>query len=114
MLKYEYKIVEAPGPSSTLPSATVQANFLCEHGAEGWEVCAVINRCSAYVLKRLINSEQSTECFFVVSSSEEPERIFFTKEDAYVTKANYIDSFDAKGMRVAGYKWVDGTYTTEF
>lgn len=113
MLKYEYKIVEAPSPSSTLPGVTVQANFLCEYGAEGWEVCA-INKYGAYVLKRPIISEQPAECFFVTSSGEEPERIFFVKEDAYATKANYIDSFDAKGIRVAGYKWVDGTYTTKF
>jgi hypothetical protein len=55
------------------------------------------------------------EIYFVCSDSEEPEVIYFTKEDAFKTCINYVDSFDENGKRVASYKYVsDGEYTTDF
>jgi hypothetical protein len=55
------------------------------------------------------------EKYFVCSHSEEPEVIYFNKEDAFKTGINYVDSFDEKGKRVASYKYVsDGEYTTDF
>jgi hypothetical protein len=55
------------------------------------------------------------EKYFVCSHSEEPEVIYFNKEDAFKTGINYVDSFDNNGKRIASYKYVsDGEYTTDF
>lgn len=57
----------------------------------------------------------SKEKYFVCSNSEEPEVIYFTKEDAFSSGINYVDSFDENGKRVVSYKYVsDGKYTTNF
>ncbi|MCK5603874.1 hypothetical protein KAR91_18450 [Candidatus Pacearchaeota archaeon] len=54
------------------------------------------------------------EQYFVISSGDEPERLFFNKEEAFAYEANYVDSFDNNGERVIAYKFIDGIYVTDF
>jgi len=65
--------------------------------------------------------------YFVVSEGDEPEKIYFSDEEAFASGAMYIDGFDEEGLKVISYKLQDvqadmgflGTtseedYTTEF
>jgi len=54
------------------------------------------------------------EIYFVVSNSDEPERIYFSKDTAFASKANYVDSFGRGGLKIKAYKFVDGKYTEDF
>jgi len=47
------------------------------------------------------------EKFFVVSNSDEPERIFFDRESTFSFMSTYVDSFDDKGIIVQSYKLTD-------
>ena len=54
------------------------------------------------------------EIYFVVSSSDEPEQIYFSKDTAFTSEANYVDSFGKDGLKIKAYKLVDGKYTEDF
>ena len=55
------------------------------------------------------------EKYFVTSSGDAPDQIFFDLDSAKEDDSRYIDSFDEKGIKVESYKRLeDGTYTTDF
>lgn len=56
----------------------------------------------------------NNEKYFVTSNGDEPEQIFFSKQEAFDTESNYVDSFDENGIKVNSYKWVDNGYTQDF
>lgn len=56
-----------------------------------------------------------TEQYFVASDGEEPIRIYFDRDEAFSSRAAYLDSFDAQGMPVQHYmRDSDGRYVTDF
>jgi len=42
--------------------------------------------------------------YFVASSEDGPEAIYFTAEEAFESAFLYIDSFDTEGTKVLSYK----------
>lgn len=53
------------------------------------------------------------EVYFVGSDGDMPEAMYFTLEAAKASEARYIDSFDAKGVKVRAYKRDGHQYITE-
>lgn len=59
--------------------------------------------------------------YFVVSSVDEPEAIYFSEEDAFASGFTYIDVFDGEGLKIISYKCTneeestcEDDYTTDF
>lgn len=62
--------------------------------------------------------------YFVASSEDGPEAIYFTPEEAFESAFLYIDSFDEEGSKILSYKLEDEenfmqetseeSYTTRF
>ena len=51
------------------------------------------------------------EKYFVVCDGVGyPQQIYFTKEDAFGSRSEYIDVFDENGVKVCVYQLVDGQY----
>ncbi len=46
--------------------------------------------------------------YYVVSSSDAPEAIYFSEEEAFAASFEYIDVFDEEGAKVLGYKLISG------
>lgn len=52
--------------------------------------------------------------YFVTSSGDAPERMFFDLETAKANGSIYIDAFNAEGISVASIKHVDDNWTETF
>jgi hypothetical protein len=62
--------------------------------------------------------------YFVASSEDGPEAIYFSSEDAFESAFLFIDSFDEEGTKILSYKLMDEdefiqttseeNYTTKF
>lgn len=59
---------------------------------------------------------KETEKYWVGTNSEEPLEIMFNRDEAFDSTYRYVDSFDARGKRVAAYKLKDDNsgYTQDF
>jgi hypothetical protein len=55
------------------------------------------------------------ETYWVGSTGEDPERLYFTCADAMNSAHRYLDSFDNNGEHVCSYMMADDDrYTTDF
>lgn len=63
----------------------------------------------------MIRESPMEEKYFVASDGEQPIRIYFDRDEAFVSRAAYLDSFDERGMPVQHYmRNSDGRYVTDF
>ena len=57
----------------------------------------------------------TTEVKYWVGSSEDfPEQLYFSKEDAFNSTHAFLDGFNENGIHVKAYKFVKSSYTTDF
>ena len=61
-------------------------------------------------------NDKEEEKYFVGSSDNEPEKLFFTKESAFDSELLYIDSFGISGDKIESYMRIGETkhYTRDF
>jgi hypothetical protein len=62
-----------------------------------------------------------SDVYFVASSSDEPEAIYFDEEEAFASGFEFLDVFDEEGIKVLTYKLAtenehtcEDDYTTKF
>ena len=65
--------------------------------------------------------ENRLEKYWVASTGDVPEKMYFSRKDAFASESLYLDSFCETGERVEGYKMVSDDdenigflYTTDF
>lgn len=52
--------------------------------------------------------------YWVGSSGDYPERLYFEKEKAFQSSHSFIDGFNENGTHVKSYKLEKGSYTEDF
>ena len=60
------------------------------------------------------HTDISNAKYFVASTGDEPEQIFFHPLDAFVSGYTYMDAIGEDGMKIATFKCVDDEYTEDF
>tara|TARA_Y100001973_G_C5196436_1_gene334565 strand:+ start:119 stop:301 length:183 start_codon:yes stop_codon:yes gene_type:complete len=52
--------------------------------------------------------------YWVLSEGEEPYKLVFNEQDAFDSKAEFIDGFDETGNLVVSYMFRNNMYTKDF